>query len=105
MLGEFEQVILLTIMRVGEDAYGVPIRDEIRVRTGRSVTLGTIYKTLGRLSSKGYVTSREGAPTPERGGRRTRCYAVTAAGRRAVKQALRGLQNLAAGLDLGVDRS
>jgi PadR family transcriptional regulator, regulatory protein PadR len=103
MLGEFEQVVLLAILRVGHDAYGIPIRDEILARTGRAATLGAIYKTLGRLADKGLVTSRDGAPTGERGGRRTRCYTVTAPGRRVLKQTMRGLHNLASGLDLGLD--
>jgi PadR family transcriptional regulator, regulatory protein PadR len=103
MLGEFEQVLILAILRVGEDAYGVPIRDEIRRCTGRDVTLGAIYKTLGRLSEKGFVTARSGAPTPVRGGRRTRCYTVTAAGRRSIRDSVRGLRTLTAGLDLGLD--
>ena len=103
MLGEFEQVLLLAILRVGDDAYGVPIRDEIRDCTGRDVTLGTIYKTLGRLAEKGFVSARTGAPTPVRGGRRTRCYTVTAAGRRSIRDSVRGLQKLTAGVDLGLD--
>jgi PadR family transcriptional regulator, regulatory protein PadR len=103
MLGEFEQVLILAILRVGEDAYGVPIRDEIRRCTGRDVTLGAIYKTLGRLSEKGFVTARSGAPTPVRGGRRTRCYTVTAAGRGSIRDSVRGLRTLTAGLDLGLD--
>jgi PadR family transcriptional regulator, regulatory protein PadR len=103
MLGEFEQVLILAILRVGEDAYGVPIRDEIRRCTGRDVTLGAIYKTLARLSEKGFVTARSGAPTPVRGGRRTRCYTVTAAGRRSIRDSMRGLRTLTAGLDLGLD--
>jgi DNA-binding PadR family transcriptional regulator len=103
MLGEFEQVILVTILRLGTDAYGVPIRDEILSCTGREVALGAIYKTLGRLSDKGYLTSRVGAPTPLRGGRRTRRYSVTAAGRRAVRESFTALRSLTAGLDLGLE--
>ena len=102
MLGEFEQVVLLAILRVGRDAYGVPVRDEILACTGRAVTLGAIYKTLGRLADKGLVISRIGEPTPERGGRRTRCYTVTAAGRRALRQTFAALANLTAGLDVGL---
>jgi len=103
MLGEFEQVLLLACVRVGEDAYGVRIRDEIHTCTGRDVSLGAIYKTLGRLEDKGFVVSRVGAPTPVRGGRRTRCYAVSAAGRRALRDSLSVLRKLSAGLALGVD--
>ena len=103
MLGELEQVLLLAILRVGDGAYGIPIRDEVLDCTGRNLALGTIYKTLGRLEEKGLVSARTGAPTPVRGGRRTRCYAVTAAGRRAVRQSAAALRRLSAGLDLGVD--
>jgi PadR family transcriptional regulator, regulatory protein PadR len=105
MLGELEQVLLLAILQVGDDAYGIPIRDEALRCTGRELALGTIYKTLGRLEEKGFVKARVGAPTPVRGGRRTRCYTVTAAGRRALRQTLTGLRRLSAGLDLGIDLS
>ena len=103
MLGEFEQVVLLAILRVGEDAYGVPVHDEIRRATGRDVTLGALYKTLTRLEDKGLVRSSVGAPTPQRGGRRKRSYVVTAAGRRALQQTFRALRTLAAGLELGLE--
>lgn len=105
MLGELEQVLLLAIMRVGADAYGVPIRDEVLAQTGRALALGTIYKTVGRMQDKGLVAARTGAPTPVRGGRRTRCYAVTAAGRRALRESVGAIRRLSAGLDLGVDLS
>ena len=77
MLGELEQLVVLSVMHAGKDAYGVPVHDEIQRRAGRDLTLGTIYKTLTRLEDKGIVTSRIGEPTAERGGRRTRCYSVT----------------------------
>jgi len=105
VIGDLEQVILLAILRVGREAYGIPIRDVIRDRADREVSLGAIYKTLGRLHDKGFVTSRTGAPTAQRGGRRTRCYAVTAAGRRALEQTLRGLRRLSTGLDVGFDHA
>lgn len=105
MLGEFEQVVLLSILRVGDDAYGIPVREVIRERTGRDVSLGAVYKTLSRLSDKGLVSSHVGAPTDDRGGRRTRCYRVTAAGRRELKQTFKALNRLALGLDLGLDLS
>src|SRR3954454_2627344 len=103
MLGELEQVVLLAVLRVGKDAYGVPVHDEIQRRAGRDLTLGTIYKTLTRLEDKGLVTSRIGEPTPERGGRRTRCYAVTPAGRRELQASIRTLRRMAAGLDVGLE--
>jgi len=103
MLGEFEQVVLLAVMRVGKDAYGVPVHDEIQRRAGRDLTLGTIYKTLTRLEDKGLVASYVGAPTTERGGRRTRCYMVTVAGKRALQATFKALRHMAAGLDVGLE--
>src|SRR4051794_32180131 len=100
MLGEFEQIVLLAILRAGEDAYGISVSEEIRRHTGRDVTLGALYKTLTRLEEKGLVRSRLGEPTPQRGGRRKRCYVVTVAGRRSIAQTLRALRTLASGLEL-----
>jgi len=75
-LGEFEQLVLLAIVRLGEGAYGVPIRREIARRTGRQVTVGALYSTLDRLEAKGYVSSWFGDPTAERGGRSRRYFRV-----------------------------
>ena len=75
-LGEFEHVVLLAILRLGDDAYAVTMRDEILRCTGRDVSRGSVYITLDRLETKGYLRSRLADPTPERGGRRsgtTRC--------------------------------
>jgi DNA-binding PadR family transcriptional regulator len=68
-LGEFEQLVLLAILRLGNEAYGVPIRLEIERRTGRALSVGALYRTLDRLEDKGYVSSAFSDPTPERGGR------------------------------------
>jgi PadR family transcriptional regulator PadR len=103
MLGELEQLVVLGVMHAGEDAYGVPVHDEIQQRAGRDLTLGTIYKTLTRLEDKGLVTSRIGEPTRERGGRRTRCYSVTPAGRRELQLSIRALRSMASGLDVGLE--
>lgn len=103
MLGELEQLVLLAVLRVGGGAYGVPVHHEILRRTGRDLTLGTIYKTLNRLETKGLVSSRFGAPTPERGGKATRCYAVTAEGKRSLHSSLGMLRRMAAGLDVGLE--
>ena len=103
MLGELEQVVLLAVLRVGDGAYGVPVHHEIQRRAGRDLTLGTIYKTLSRLESKGLVSSHLGAPTPERGGKATRCYVVTGEGKRALQATLRVLRRMAAGLDVGLE--
>ena len=66
-LGEFEQVVMLAVLRLGDDAYGVPIRQEIVSCTGRDASAGAIYTTLERLEDKGLVRSRFGDPTPQRG--------------------------------------
>jgi DNA-binding PadR family transcriptional regulator len=79
-LGEFEQLVLLAIVRLGSDIYGVPIVEEIRQRTGRSVSRAAVYIALRRLESKGLVTSRMADPTPERGGRSKRIFRIQPAG-------------------------
>ena len=99
-LGEFEQIILLSILRLGETAYDVRVRAEIAEHTGRSVTPGALYTTLERLEDKGFVTSRLGDPTPERGGRAKRYYKVSASGLKAVKRAQSAYQSLLGGLEL-----
>ena len=75
-LGELEQVILLAVLRLGDQAYAVPVHDEIRRCTGRDMSRGSIYITLDRLETKGYLRSRLADPTPERGGRAKRYYTL-----------------------------
>ena len=104
-LGEFEQIVLLAILRVREDAYGVPIRLEIESRTGRSVTVGALYRTLDRLEEKGYVASRFGDPTPERGGRSKRYFKVRPPGLRALRASRAALTAMWEGLDPQVSRA
>jgi DNA-binding PadR family transcriptional regulator len=99
-LGEFEQVVLLAILRLGDDAYGVSIRREIADRTEREPAPGALYTTLDRLEEKGLVASKYGDPTPERGGRAKRYFTVTGAGVRAVARAQRAFQRLMEGLAL-----
>ena len=94
MLGELEQIVLLAVLRVGDAAYGVPVHDEIIRLARRDLTLGTVYKTLSRLEEKGFVRSYEGDPTPQRGGRRTRCFAVTTAGRKSLESSLATLRRM-----------
>ena len=84
-LGEFEQIVLLAILRLGEQAYGVPIRQEIERRTGRALTVGALYRTLDRLEDKGYVASAFSDPTPERGGRSKRYFKVKPVGLRSLR--------------------
>jgi DNA-binding PadR family transcriptional regulator len=99
-LGEFEQVVLLAILRLDDDAYGVTIRREIAERTEREPAPGALYTTLDRLEEKGLVRSEYGDPTPERGGRAKRYFTVTGQGVRAVARAQRAYQRLLKGLVL-----
>jgi DNA-binding PadR family transcriptional regulator len=86
-LGRFEELVLLALVRLREDAsYGVPIRREIAERTGRDVSFGAVYTTLERLARKGYVSSRLGDPTPERGGRAKRYFRIEAPGITALNE-------------------
>ena len=93
-LGGFQLLVLLALMRLGEDAYGVPISEAIEESSGREVAIGSVYITLERLEQKGLVSSRLGEPTAERGGRAKTYFRVTANGLRAVRQAQRTLVNL-----------
>lgn len=99
-LGEFEHMVILAILRLADRAYGVTVRQEIEVRTHREVSIGAIYATLDRLEAKGYVTSRLGEPTPERGGRSKRFFRVTAKGVTAVNRTQSALHSMTEGLDL-----
>ena len=98
-LGSFEQLVLLAILRIGKDAYGVSVQEEIERATGRSVTPGALYRALDRLEARGLVTSAEGEPTAERGGRRRRTLEVTREGARELTEALDAVVDLAKGLD------
>jgi PadR family transcriptional regulator, regulatory protein PadR len=80
-LGELEELVLLTIASMMEDAYGVAIMNEIRQQSGREVNIGALHSVLKRLESKGYLTSNMGGATTERGGRRKRYFTVTSSGR------------------------
>jgi DNA-binding PadR family transcriptional regulator len=97
-LGEFEQLVLLALVRLGEHAYGVSVHEEIEQRAGRAVTLGAVYKTLARLEAKGLVAAFTGDPTPERGGRRKRHYRVLPAGRQALARSMATLRRMTVGL-------
>ena len=87
VLGEFEHVVLLAILRLGASAYGVTIRTEIQERTGREPAPGALYTTIDRLEDKGLLTSRLGDPTPQRGGRAKRYVKVSAQGMEALNHA------------------
>lgn len=98
-LGAFEHLLLLALVRVGDGAYGVPIRHDIEARTGRGVSPGAIYTALDRLERRGLVRSRLGDRTPERGGKRKRLYALTPRGANAIRQAQAALSQMASGLE------
>lgn len=97
-LGEFEHLVLLAVLRLGADAYGMRVRREIAGRTGRDVTIGAVYATLDRLADKRLVTSTLNDPTPERGGRAKRSFRLTGAGADAVNRATQGLVSMQEGL-------
>lgn len=97
-LGEFEQVVLFSVLRLGTKACGVAIRDAIKEQTGRTVSPGAIYTTLGRLEVRGLVTSEEGPPVPGRRGRPRKHYTLNPSGARALMDAYSTTQKLAADL-------
>ena len=99
-LGEFEQVVLLAVLRLGDSAYAVTIRREIAARTDRDPSPGALYTTLDRLEEKGLLTSRLGDPTPRRGGRAKRYFKVSAKGVRAVARVQRSYRRLLDGIVL-----
>jgi DNA-binding PadR family transcriptional regulator len=99
-LGEFEQVVLLAILRLGDGAYGTAIRQEISACTGRDPAPGALYTTLERLEEKGLVNSAFGDPTPQRGGRAKRYFRVSADGVVAVARSQRAYRALLMGLNL-----
>src|SRR5215469_13843187 len=97
-LGNFELMVLLAILRVGDDAYGVPIARELEESSGKDVLLGSVYAALDRLESKGLISSRVGDPTPERGGRAKKYFKVNAKGLREIRDTQRTLVKLWRGL-------
>jgi PadR family transcriptional regulator, regulatory protein PadR len=97
-LGDFELMVLLAVMRLGEDAYGVPISREIEQQSGREVALGTVYAALERLEEKSLVSSEFGEPTPQRGGRAKRYFRITKKGVHEAREARSALINLWQGL-------
>ena len=99
-LGEFEQIVLLPLLRLGKNAYGVPIRNELEHRAKRVVSVGALYSTLDRLEAKGYVASWLADPTPERGGRSKRYFRVEPLGLKAIKRSQKVLAVMLDGIDL-----
>jgi PadR family transcriptional regulator len=99
VLGDFEQLVLLGVLRLGDQAYGAAIRAEIHERSGRDVSINAVYTTLERLEDKGLLRSRVGAPTPERGGRRRKFYGMRPAGEAALRHAYRAFRAMASGFE------
>ncbi len=97
-LGQHELMVMLAVLRLGRDAYGVPIAAEIADKAGREMLQGSVYATLERLEAKGLVISDLGEATAQRGGRAKRYFKLTAEGVRQVRQAQRALQALWADL-------
>jgi len=83
-LGEFEELVLLTVASLGEEAYGVSIKEDIESRTDRSLSIGALHSTITRLEEKGFIKSWLGDPTRERGGRRKRFFELTHEGKLAL---------------------
>ena len=96
LLGELEQLVLLAVVQLARGAHGPAVRETIALRTGIALARGTVYVTLDRLERKGYLTSAFGDPTPERGGKAKRLFALTASGRRALAEADRAIARMRA---------
>ena len=99
-LGELEQVVLLAVLRLGDEAYAIPILEQIEAQAGRTVARGALYTTLDRLEQKGCLRSRVGEPRAERGGRARRYFTVTPAAIRALKNSRAALLRLWRGLEV-----
>lgn len=93
-LSDFELIVLLVLLRLGDDAYGVPIAQEMQAQTRREAKLGSIYAALERLEEKGFAMSKLGEPTKERGGRAKRYFHVTKQGIRQIRETQRTLTRL-----------
>src|SRR5688500_5043802 len=104
VLGEFEQLVLLALLRLGNGAYGASIRREIQDRTRRDVPIGSVYVTLARLERKEMVVSYVGLPSKERGGRRRKHYLLNEPGQRALGRAYRALMAMAQGVQAQLEQ-
>ena len=99
-MGEFEQLVLLAILRAENEAYGMEVREEIERRVGRDVSYGAVYTALDRLEKKGFVSFRMGQPLAERGGRARKYFRVETAGRQALRSTQRALTLMWDGVSL-----
>lgn len=102
-LGNFEEIVLLAVLRLGEQAYGAKIRQTVAEALNKDVSIGAVYATLDRLERKGYLKSWQGEATPERGGRAKRYFRVEGAGVLALNDTNAARNRLATGLDFGFD--
>jgi hypothetical protein len=102
-IGEFEQLVLLALLRLGNGAFGAAIHREIVTRTGRDLPMSAVYVTLDRLEHKRMVCSYVGNPTPQRGGRRRTHYLLDTAGQRALVRAYRTFAAMTAGIQHDLD--
>jgi DNA-binding PadR family transcriptional regulator len=98
LLGSLEHIVLLALIRLKANAYGMAVRREIEERTGRDVSIGAVYTTLARLQAKGYVRSLVGEPTAERGGRAKRLFRIEADGERALRGSQEAIRKMTVGL-------
>jgi DNA-binding PadR family transcriptional regulator len=98
LLGSLEHIVLLAVARLGTNAYGMTVRQEIEKRTGRDLSIGAVYATLERLESKGFVSSRMGEPTAARGGRAKRHFQIEAAGEQALAASQDAIRRMTVGL-------
>lgn len=98
LLGSLEHIVLLALLRLEANAYGMTIRREIEARTGRNISIGAVYTTLERLEAKGYVSSSLGEPTAERGGRAKRLFRIEADGQRALRASQDAIRRMTLGL-------
>jgi PadR family transcriptional regulator, regulatory protein PadR len=104
-LGNFEEIVLLAVLRLAEHAYGAKIRQTVAEATGRDVSIGAVYATLDRLEHKGYLKSWQGEATPERGGRAKRYFRVEGLGVQALNYTAAARSRLTEGFDVGFDPS
>lgn len=98
LLGSLEHIVLLALVRLEDNAYGMTVRREIEQRTSRDISIGAVYATLERLEGKGYVSSYTGEPTAERGGRAKRHFRIEAEGRKALRTSQDAIRRMSAGL-------
>jgi DNA-binding PadR family transcriptional regulator len=98
-LGEFEQFVLLALVRLGDGAYGATLRRDIETRAGRRLSISAVYTTLERLEQKGLVRSWIGEPTPQRGGRRKKHFALEPSGATALRRSYRAFAGMVSGLE------